>query len=77
MSELTAPHHWLGAMTCETCEGDIDFPDEYAELGVCRHCGIAFLVDADQHRRGCGAVGRDERRRGRGAVGRAGSSRAS
>ena len=31
---------------CETCESDIDFPDEYADLGVCRQCGVAFLIDA-------------------------------
>ena len=32
---------------CETCESDIDFPDDYADIGVCRQCGVAFLVDAD------------------------------
>lgn len=31
---------------CETCESDIDFPDGYADLGVCRQCGVAFLIDA-------------------------------
>ena len=31
---------------CETCESDIDFPDDYADLGICRQCGIAFLIDA-------------------------------
>lgn len=32
---------------CETCEGDIDFPDDStAEACVCRHCGMAFLIDA-------------------------------
>ena len=31
---------------CETCESDIDFPDDYADLGVCRQCGVAFLIDA-------------------------------
>ena len=31
---------------CETCESDIDSPDEYADLGVCRQCGVAFLIDA-------------------------------
>jgi hypothetical protein len=30
---------------CETCESDIDFPDDYADLGVCRQCGVAFLID--------------------------------
>jgi hypothetical protein len=34
------------AIVCETCESDIDFPDDYAEVGVCRQCGVAFLVDA-------------------------------
>ena len=33
------------SIVCETCEGDIDFPDAYSEVGVCRHCGLAFLVD--------------------------------
>ena len=33
------------ALTCETCETEIDFPDEIAsEVGVCRQCGIAFLL---------------------------------
>jgi hypothetical protein len=32
-------------MVCETCESEIDFPDEIAsEVGICRQCGIAFLV---------------------------------
>jgi hypothetical protein len=31
---------------CETCESDIDFPDDLTvETCVCRHCGMAFLVD--------------------------------
>jgi hypothetical protein len=34
-------------MVCETCESEIDFPDEIAsEVGICRQCGIAFLVGA-------------------------------
>ncbi len=33
------------SIVCETCESDIDFPDDHSELGVCRQCGIAFLVD--------------------------------
>jgi hypothetical protein len=34
------------ALVCETCECEIDFPDATAtEVGVCRECGIAFLVD--------------------------------
>ena len=33
------------ALVCETCESEIDFPDEIAsEVGICRQCGIAFLV---------------------------------
>jgi hypothetical protein len=32
-------------MVCETCESEIDFPDEIAsEVGICRQCGIAFLI---------------------------------
>jgi hypothetical protein len=39
------------SIVCETCESDIDFPDDYADLGVCRQCGVAFLIDAmDSHR---------------------------
>lgn len=35
------------SVVCETCESDLDFPDEFAtETGVCRQCGIAFLLDA-------------------------------
>lgn len=33
------------AIVCETCESDLDFPDDYAEVGVCRQCGLAFLAD--------------------------------
>jgi len=33
------------AVVCATCENDIDFPDDFADVGVCRHCGFAFLVD--------------------------------
>jgi hypothetical protein len=34
------------SIVCETCENDIDFPDDItAETCICRHCGIAFLVD--------------------------------
>lgn len=32
-------------LVCETCESEIDFPDDSADSGVCRHCGLAFLVD--------------------------------
>ena len=35
------------AIVCETCESDIDFPDDYADIGVCRQCGVAFLIDAE------------------------------
>lgn len=35
------------ALTCETCESEIEFPDEIAsEIGICRQCGMAFLVGA-------------------------------
>ena len=35
------------ALVCETCECEIDFPDDLAsEVGICRECGIAFLLDA-------------------------------
>jgi hypothetical protein len=34
-------------LVCETCESEIDFPDEVAsEVGICRQCGMAFLVGA-------------------------------
>lgn len=34
------------SVVCETCESDIDFPDDRTtETGVCRQCGIAFLLD--------------------------------
>jgi hypothetical protein len=34
------------ALVCETCECEIDFPDGLAsEVGICRQCGMAFLVD--------------------------------
>lgn len=42
--------HDLDLMVCETCESEIDVPDEHAELGVCRHCGIAFLLDVREAR---------------------------
>jgi hypothetical protein len=35
------------AMVCETCDGDVDLPEDLAAgTGICRQCGIAFLVDA-------------------------------
>jgi hypothetical protein len=35
------------ALVCETCECEIDFPDDRAsDVGICRECGIAFLMDA-------------------------------
>ena len=35
------------AMVCETCEGEIDLPEDLESgTGICRQCGIAFLVDA-------------------------------
>ncbi len=35
------------AVLCETCESEIDVSDDAAERGICRHCGVAFLLDAD------------------------------
>ena len=49
MNQGLAPDGLLShglSTVCETCESDIDFPDDHAELGVCRQCGIAFLIDA-------------------------------
>ena len=35
------------ALVCETCECEIDFADDLAsEVGICRQCGVAFLVEA-------------------------------
>jgi hypothetical protein len=35
------------AIVCETCESEIDFTvDRSDEVGVCRQCGLAFLVEA-------------------------------
>ncbi|MGA8851836.1 MAG: hypothetical protein WB508_08960 [Aeromicrobium sp.] len=34
------------AVVCETCESEIDLLDGSADHGVCRHCGIAFLLDS-------------------------------
>ena len=48
----------LGLMLlCEVCEAEIDLPDNLVEgTGICRHCGIAFILDApyaaDRERRG-------------------------
>lgn len=34
------------APLCETCESVIDVPDDVTtDAGVCRQCGIAFLMD--------------------------------
>lgn len=33
------------AIVCDTCESEIDLMDDAAERGVCRHCGMAFLLD--------------------------------
>lgn len=35
---------WL-PLVCETCENEIDLIDESPERGLCRHCGVAFLLD--------------------------------
>ena len=32
-------------VVCETCESDLDFADDFSDTGVCRQCGIAFLID--------------------------------
>ena len=53
------------SIVCETCECDIDFPDDYADIGVCRQCGVAFLIDAPAPWRGA-----EPREPGRGAHGR-------
>ncbi|WP_162891345.1 hypothetical protein [Aeromicrobium sp. A1-2] len=43
----TSLHHVGLAMECEACGDDIDLPaDLESGTGVCRQCGIAFLVDA-------------------------------
>jgi hypothetical protein len=43
-------------MVCETCESEIDFPDEIAsEVGICRQCGMAFLVGALGEESGSGS----------------------
>jgi hypothetical protein len=43
-------------MVCETCESEIDFPDEVAsEVGICRQCGMAFLVGALAEGEGSGS----------------------
>jgi hypothetical protein len=43
-------------MVCETCETEIDFPDEVAsEVGICRQCGMAFLVGALTEGEGSGS----------------------
>jgi hypothetical protein len=40
------------ALVCETCECEIDFPDEAtAEVGICRQCGLAFLLESPGARR--------------------------
>jgi hypothetical protein len=34
-------------LVCETCDGEVDLPDELESgTGLCRQCGIAFVVDA-------------------------------
>lgn len=35
------------AMVCEACNGEIELPEDLESgSGMCRQCGIAFLVDA-------------------------------
>lgn len=33
------------SIACATCATDLDFVDEFAEVGICRQCGVAFLVE--------------------------------
>ncbi len=33
------------SLVCETCESEIDFTGA-ADAGICRQCGLAFLVEA-------------------------------
>ena len=41
------------ALMCDTCESEIDFPDELSsEMGICRQCGMAFLVETPAERSG-------------------------
>jgi hypothetical protein len=41
------------ALVCDTCESEIDFPDELAsEIGICRQCGMAFLMETPAERSG-------------------------
>lgn len=35
------------AVMCEACESEIDLIEDSADHGICRHCGVAFLLDAD------------------------------
>ena len=31
---------------CETCDDEIEFPDDLGrDVGICRQCGEAFLID--------------------------------
>jgi hypothetical protein len=40
------------ALVCETCECEIDFVDDAsAEVGLCRQCGLAFLLEPTVARR--------------------------
>ena len=35
------------ALVCETCESEIEFAEDLeSEVGICRECGLAFLVQA-------------------------------
>jgi hypothetical protein len=33
------------SIVCEACECALDFNDDFTDIGICRQCGIAFLVD--------------------------------
>lgn len=39
---------YLGIMLlCDTCDGEVDLPEDLEDgTAMCRHCGIAFLIDA-------------------------------
>lgn len=41
----------LPLLVCETCDCEVELLDEHADRGVCRQCGIAFLLDVAEARR--------------------------
>lgn len=35
------------ALVCEACDGEVELPDDLERgTGLCRQCGLVFLVDA-------------------------------